>query len=166
MPRNFRPIALATYGAGLPAFALVRIFASTFYARHDTMTPARVTVTAIVANIALKMVFVWGHASRRCGHCAGHLVGRLGECRPCSLGREEPARFAAASERRFRARSLRSRFLAASPPWRARALRRTRAASVVQGGLRHRGLLMAIVCAGNRYGAMVLVFRNRLPSGV
>ena len=53
-------VALAAYGVGLPAFALVRIFASTFYARHDTMTPARVTVTAIAVNIALKFVFVWG----------------------------------------------------------------------------------------------------------
>ncbi len=53
-------IALATYGVGLPAFALVRIVASTFYARHNTMTPARITVTAIAANIALKIVFVWG----------------------------------------------------------------------------------------------------------
>jgi putative peptidoglycan lipid II flippase len=52
--------ALAAYGVGLPAFALVRIFASTFYARHDTMTPARVTVAAIAVNIALKFVFVWG----------------------------------------------------------------------------------------------------------
>ena len=53
-------IALAAYGVGLPAFALVRIVASTFYARHDTGTPARVTMTAVAANIALKVVFVWG----------------------------------------------------------------------------------------------------------
>ncbi|HEX4533602.1 MAG TPA: murein biosynthesis integral membrane protein MurJ [Rhizomicrobium sp.] len=53
-------IALATYGVGLPAMAITRIVASTFYARHDTMTPARATVTAIAANIALKIVFVWG----------------------------------------------------------------------------------------------------------
>ena len=53
-------IALATYGIGLPAFALVRIVASSFYARHDTMTPARVTFGAILVNIALKVVFVWG----------------------------------------------------------------------------------------------------------
>src|SRR6185312_8624175 len=52
--------ALATYGAGLPAMALVRIVASTFYARHDTLTPARATVTSIVLNILLKVVFVWG----------------------------------------------------------------------------------------------------------
>lgn len=53
-------VALATYGIGLPAFALVRIVASTFYARHDTMTPARITAAAIAVNIALKIVFVWG----------------------------------------------------------------------------------------------------------
>jgi putative peptidoglycan lipid II flippase len=53
-------VALATYGIGLPAFALVRIVASTFYARHDTMTPARITVTAIAVNVFLKIVFVWG----------------------------------------------------------------------------------------------------------
>ena len=52
--------ALAAYGAGLPAMALVRIVASTFYARHDTLTPARATVTAIVSNIVLKVIFVWG----------------------------------------------------------------------------------------------------------
>ena len=51
--------ALRAYGIGLPAFALVRIVQSTFYARHDTMTPARITVVAIVANIAMKVAFVW-----------------------------------------------------------------------------------------------------------
>jgi putative peptidoglycan lipid II flippase len=53
-------IGLAAYGVGLPAFALVRIMASTFYARHDTMTPARATLTAFGANLALKVVLVWG----------------------------------------------------------------------------------------------------------
>jgi putative peptidoglycan lipid II flippase len=53
-------VALAAYGVGLPAFALVRIVASTFYARHDTGTPARATMMSVAANIALKVVFVWG----------------------------------------------------------------------------------------------------------
>jgi putative peptidoglycan lipid II flippase len=52
--------ALAAYGVGLPAFALVRIVSSTFYARHDTGTPARVTFIAFAANIAMKLVLVWG----------------------------------------------------------------------------------------------------------
>jgi putative peptidoglycan lipid II flippase len=51
---------LMAYGAGLPAMAMVRIVASTFYARHDTLTPARATVIAIVSNLALKFLFVWG----------------------------------------------------------------------------------------------------------
>jgi len=52
--------ALGAYGIGLPAFALVRIFASTFYARHDTATPARITFIAFAANIAMKVALVWG----------------------------------------------------------------------------------------------------------
>ena len=53
-------VALATYGVGLPAFALTRIVQSTFYARHDTATPVRATFTAIACNIVLKLIFVWG----------------------------------------------------------------------------------------------------------
>jgi putative peptidoglycan lipid II flippase len=53
-------IALASYGVGLPAFALVRIVASTFYARHDTATPARATFVSIAVNIAVKIALVWG----------------------------------------------------------------------------------------------------------
>ncbi|HEY0301663.1 MAG TPA: murein biosynthesis integral membrane protein MurJ [Rhizomicrobium sp.] len=68
-------IALAAYGVGLPAFALVRIVASTFYARHDTATPARATVTAIAANIALKLVFVWGFGLGIAGVALGTALG-------------------------------------------------------------------------------------------
>lgn len=51
---------LAAYAVGLPAMALIRIVASTFYARHDTLTPVRATLGAMAANIALKVLFVWG----------------------------------------------------------------------------------------------------------
>lgn len=53
-------VGLAAYGVGLPAFAIMRILSSTFYARHDTATPARLTLTSIAANIAMKVVLVWG----------------------------------------------------------------------------------------------------------
>jgi len=53
-------MVLAAYGVGLPAMAMTRIVQSTFYARHDTLTPARATVTAIISNLALKVLFVWG----------------------------------------------------------------------------------------------------------
>ena len=52
--------ALAAYGVGLPAMAMLRIVQATFYARHDTITPMRATVTSLVSNIVLKMIFVWG----------------------------------------------------------------------------------------------------------
>ncbi len=67
--------ALAAYGAGLPAMALVRIVASTFYARHDTLTPAKATATAIVSNILLKIVFVWGLDLGVAGIALGTAIG-------------------------------------------------------------------------------------------
>jgi putative peptidoglycan lipid II flippase len=72
---NLAASALAAYGAGLPAMALVRIVASTFYARHDTLTPARATVTAIVSNIVLKVVFVWGFDLGVAGIALGTAIG-------------------------------------------------------------------------------------------
>ena len=68
-------VALAAYGVGLPAFALVRIMASTFYARHDTATPARATITAIAVNIALKIVLVWGFGLGIAGIALGTALG-------------------------------------------------------------------------------------------
>jgi putative peptidoglycan lipid II flippase len=68
-------IALMTYGIGLPAFALVRIVASTFYARHDTLTPARATFVSIAVNIALKIVLVWGFHLGLAGIALGTSLG-------------------------------------------------------------------------------------------
>ena len=71
-------VALMAYGVGLPAMVLVRIAASTFYARHDTATPARCTVTSILANIAIKLVLVlglgWGIAGIALGTALGAWV--------------------------------------------------------------------------------------------
>ncbi len=68
-------VALAAYGVGLPAFAMTRILQSSFYARHDTMTPARITVAAIVINIAFKVVFVWGFGAGIGGIALGTSLG-------------------------------------------------------------------------------------------
>src|SRR4051812_10065309 len=67
--------ALAAYGIGLPAMALIRIVAPTFYARHDTVTPMRATVTAMACNIALKFVFVWGLGLGVAGIALGSAIG-------------------------------------------------------------------------------------------
>ena len=67
--------ALAAYGFGLPAMAMVRIVASTFYARHDTMTPVRATLIAMISNIVLKVLFVWGFHLGVAGIALGTALG-------------------------------------------------------------------------------------------
>jgi putative peptidoglycan lipid II flippase len=52
--------ALVAYGAGLPAFVLVRCVVASFYARGDTATPVRATIVSVLANIAMKFLLVWG----------------------------------------------------------------------------------------------------------
>jgi putative peptidoglycan lipid II flippase len=68
-------MALMAYGVGLPAMVLVRIAASTFYARHDTATPARCTVSSILSNIALKIVLVFGFGWGIAGIALGTALG-------------------------------------------------------------------------------------------
>ncbi len=85
-------IALMAYGVGLPAMALVRPLQSTFYARHDTATPARTTLVAMACNIAIKLVLVlglgWGIAGVALGTALGAwinvaLLVMRGQCRAC-----------------------------------------------------------------------------------
>jgi putative peptidoglycan lipid II flippase len=52
--------ALVAYGIGMPAFVLMRCIVPSFYARHDTATPVRATIISVAANIAIKIVLVWG----------------------------------------------------------------------------------------------------------
>ena len=68
-------VALTAYGIGLPGMVLVRIVASTFYARHDTATPARCTVTSVAANIAIKLVLVLGFNAGIAGLALGTAIG-------------------------------------------------------------------------------------------
>jgi putative peptidoglycan lipid II flippase len=46
-------LALLGYGAGLPAFLLVKVLQPGFFARQDTRTPVRIGATALIANIFL-----------------------------------------------------------------------------------------------------------------
>jgi putative peptidoglycan lipid II flippase len=156
-------LALAAYGAGLPAMALVRIVASTFYARHDTMTPARATVTAIVANIALKVLFVWGLHLGVAGVALGTALGAW--INVAILTWSGNSQTLLAIETAF-VRALPPVLLAAIATG-AGAWLGVRAASlVVQGHFADMaGLAAAIVCAGLFYGAVVLLFRHRLPLG-
>ena len=45
--------ALAAFALGLPAYVLVKVLAPGFFAREDMVTPLKVSIAAMVANIAL-----------------------------------------------------------------------------------------------------------------
>ena len=52
--------ALAAFAVGLPAFVLVKALTPGFFAREDTRTPLYIAIAAIVVNIVLNVVFLYG----------------------------------------------------------------------------------------------------------
>ena len=50
--------ALAAYALGIPAFLLVKVFASSFFARHDTSTPVKVAVVAMIVNVLFSLALL------------------------------------------------------------------------------------------------------------
>lgn len=55
--------ALAAYAIGIPAYILVKVFSSAFFARQDTASPVRVAVLTTVLNavLAFTLIHVLGH---------------------------------------------------------------------------------------------------------
>ena len=51
-------LSLGALALGLPAFMLIKVFASAWYARQDTRTPVRIGIIAMVANMGLNLLFV------------------------------------------------------------------------------------------------------------
>jgi putative peptidoglycan lipid II flippase len=51
-------LSLMAYAAGLPAFMLIKVLASGFYARQDMKTPVTIGITAMVANMILNLALV------------------------------------------------------------------------------------------------------------
>ena len=51
-------VALRFYAPGLLVFSLVKVFVPAFYARHDTRTPVRIGIGAVVLNFVLNVTFV------------------------------------------------------------------------------------------------------------
>ncbi len=156
-------LALAAYGVGLPAMALVRIVASTFYARHDTVTPARATVTALASNIALKLLFVWGLHLGVAGLALGTALGAWINVGILTwLGR---SRALLAIEAIF-VRALPPALLAALATGAGAWIGARLGEGAMPG---HNGdvaaLIGALICASLGYGALLLLFRNRLPLG-
>ncbi|MEY4965158.1 MAG: hypothetical protein RL274_741 [Pseudomonadota bacterium] len=156
-------LALAAYGVGLPAMALVRIVASTFYARHDTVTPMRATLIALGSNIALKLLLVWGFDIGVAGLALGTALGAWVNVGVLTwLGR---SRALLAIETIF-LRALPAALLAALAAGAGAWLGARLGETILPGAYADEAaLLAALVCAGLGYGVTVLLLRKRLPLG-
>ena len=49
--------ALYYFGLGLPAFALIKVFSTFFFANHDTKTPFYISLIAIILNILISVYY-------------------------------------------------------------------------------------------------------------
>ncbi|MEM9319619.1 MAG: lipid II flippase MurJ, partial [Pseudomonadota bacterium] len=52
-------LALAVYGAGLPAFVLQKVLQPLYFAREDTKTPFRYALVAMVINAVVAVGMAW-----------------------------------------------------------------------------------------------------------
>jgi putative peptidoglycan lipid II flippase len=156
-------LALAAYGVGLPAMALVRIVASTFYARHDTVTPMRATLIAFVVNIALKFVLVWHFQMGVAGLALGTALGAWTNVVILTwLGRRRALLAIETLFVRALPPALLAALVAGAGAWTGARLGET----IMPGAYADEaGLLAALVCAGLGYGVTVLLLRSRLPLG-
>lgn len=50
--------ALIAFGAGLPAFLAVKVFAPGFYANHDTKTPFKIAMACVAVNLVLNLALI------------------------------------------------------------------------------------------------------------
>ena len=49
--------ALYYFGFGLPAFALIKVFSSFFFANHDTQTPFYISLISVILNIVISVYY-------------------------------------------------------------------------------------------------------------
>lgn len=50
---------LAGFATGLPAYILIKIFNTSFFARHDTVTPIKVALSGMMINIILNFALIY-----------------------------------------------------------------------------------------------------------
>lgn len=50
---------LAGFASGLPAYILIKIFNTSFFARHDTVTPIKVALAGMVVNVVLNFMLIY-----------------------------------------------------------------------------------------------------------
>lgn len=156
-------LALAAYGVGLPAMALVRIVASTFYTRGDTVTPMRATLIALGSNIALKFLLVWHFEMGVAGLALGTALGAWVNVGLLTwFGR---SRALLAIETLF-VRALPPALLAALAAGAGAWLGARLGETLLPGAYADEaGLLVALIVAGLGYGVTIVLFRRRLPLG-
>jgi len=49
--------ALTLFGLGLPAFALIKVFSTFFFANHDTKTPFYISLISVILNILISVFY-------------------------------------------------------------------------------------------------------------
>ena len=49
--------ALFYFGMGLPAFSLIKVFSTFFFARHNTQTPFYISLISVLLNIFISIIF-------------------------------------------------------------------------------------------------------------
>ncbi len=54
---NNSALALFYFAFGLPAFSLIKVFSSFFFARHDTKTPFYISLISVLMNILISILF-------------------------------------------------------------------------------------------------------------
>jgi len=69
--------ALAAYATGLPAFVLVKLLQPAFYAREDTLTPLKMALVGVVANVILSLLLFWLLRESGLGHAGLALATAL-----------------------------------------------------------------------------------------
>ena len=50
-------LALFYFALGLPAFALIKVFSSFFFANHDTKTPFYISLTSVLLNVTISLYY-------------------------------------------------------------------------------------------------------------
>ena len=54
---NNSGLALYYFALGLPAFALIKVFSSFFFANHDTKTPFYISLISVILNILISVYY-------------------------------------------------------------------------------------------------------------
>ena len=49
--------ALYYFGLGLPAFAMIKVFSTFFFANHDTKTPFYISLISVILNIVISVIY-------------------------------------------------------------------------------------------------------------